>query len=102
MKTPDRKTVCQLEALPNIGKAIGKDLRMIGIEHPQELVGQNAFQLYNLLCNKKGQRIDHCVIDVFMSVIDYMEGGESQSWWAFTEKRKLILNAKEKEKGVSR
>ena len=44
-----------------------------------------------LLCNKKAQRIDHCVIDVFMSVIHYMEGGESQPWWAFTEKRKLLL-----------
>ncbi len=98
MKAPDRKTVSQLEELPNIGKAIGKDLRLIGIEHPQELIGKSALQLYSLLCNKKGQRIDHCVIDVFMSAIHYMEGGESQPWWAFTQTRKRILN--EKEKGV--
>ncbi len=96
MKAPDRKKVSQLEDLPNIGKAIGKDLRLIGIDNPQELIGENAFQLYNLLCNKKDQRIDHCVIDVFMSVIHYMEGGRSQPWWAFTEKRKQIL----KEKGT--
>ncbi len=96
MKVPDRKTVSQHENLPNIGKAIGKDLRLIGIEHPKELIGNNPFQLYNLLCNKKNLRIDHCVIDVFMSVIHYMEGGESQPWWAFTEKRKKILNEKEK------
>ena len=98
MKTPDRKSVSQLEELPNIGKAIGKDLRLIGIAHPQELIGKSAFQLYNLLCSKKSQRIDHCVIDVFMSAIHYMEGGKSQSWWTFTEKRKMILS--EKEKGV--
>lgn len=96
MKAPDRKIVSQLEELPNIGKSIGKDLRLIGVDHPQELIGKNAFQLYNLLCNKKGRRIDHCVIDVFMSVIHYMEGGESQPWWAFTEKRKQIMNEKEK------
>jgi hypothetical protein len=95
MKKPDRNIAFQLEELPNIGKAIGKDLRLIGIYHPRELIGKNAFQLYHLLCDKKGQRIDHCVIDVFMSVIHYMEGGESQPWWAFTEKRKLILNEKE-------
>lgn len=94
MKKPDRKTVSQLEELPNIGPAIGKDLRLIGVDHPQELIGKNAFQLYHQLCNIKGRRIDHCVIDVFMSVIDYMEGGESQPWWAFTEKRKLILKEK--------
>ena len=97
MKAPDRKSVSQLEELPNIGKAIGRDLRLIGVNYPQELIGKSAFQLYNLLCNRKGLRIDHCVIDVFMSVIHYMEGGESQPWWAFTEKRKQILNGK---KGV--
>jgi len=98
MKAPDRKTVSRLEELPNIGKAISKELRLIGVYRPQELIGKSAFQLYNLLCDKKGQRIDHCVIDVFMSVIHYMEGGESHPWWSFTEKRKQILN--EKEKGV--
>ena len=96
MKSPDRNTVSQLEELPNIGKAIGKDLRLIGIDRPQELIGKSAFNLYSALCSKKGQRIDHCVIDVFMSVIHYMEGGESLPWWAFTKKRKQIL----KEKGV--
>lgn len=96
MKKPDRKTVSQLEELPNIGKKIGKDLRLIGINHPQELIGKDEFQLYHLLCDKKAQCVDHCVIDVFMSVIHYMEGGESQPWWAFTEKRKQILNKREK------
>ncbi len=98
MKTPDRKTVSQLEALPNIGKAISKDLRLIGVEYPQELIGKNAFQLYHLLCNKKSQRIDHCVIDVFMSVIHYMEGGSAQPWWMFTEKRKLIIKENDLDK----
>lgn len=78
MKSPDRKTVSEREELPNIGEKIGNDLRLIGINHPQELIGQNEFQLYHLLCDKKGQRIDPCVIDVFMSVIHYMEGGEAQ------------------------
>ncbi len=100
MKAPDRKIASQLEELPNIGKAIGKDLRLIGVYHPQELIGKNAFQLYNLLCSKKGRRIDHCVIDVFISAIHYMEGGEPRPWWAFTEERKRILN--EKENGVTK
>ncbi len=96
MKVPDRKTASQLEELPNIGKAIGNDLRLIGIDHPQVLIGKNAFQLYNLLCSKKGRRIDHCVIDVFMSAIHYMEGSDPQPWWTFTAERKRILNEEEK------
>ncbi len=98
MKRPNRKTITRHEELPNVGKAIGKDLRLIGIDDPKELIGKSAFQLYNLLCSKRGQRIDHCVIDVFMSAIHYMEGGETQPWWAFTEERKRILS--EREKGV--
>ena len=49
MKNPDRNTVSRLDALPNIGKAIAKDLELIGIEHPQKLVGKNPFVLYNNL-----------------------------------------------------
>lgn len=91
MKCPDRKRVSQLEALPNIGKAIGKDLRLIGIVSPQQLIGADAFALYNWLCEKTGQRRDPCVIDVFLAAINFMEGGEPLPWWKFTSKRKLML-----------
>jgi hypothetical protein len=91
MKTPDRETVSRLEALPNIGKAIGADLRSIGVDHPRKLVGKSPFALYDQLCAKKGKRCDPCVIDVFMAAVHFMEGGEPSPWWAFTEKRKRIL-----------
>jgi hypothetical protein len=86
MKNPDRNTVSKLDALPNIGKAIAKDLELIGIDHPKKLVGKSPFELYAKLCKKRGQHIDHCVIDVFMSAVDFMEGGEPKSWWEFTSK----------------
>lgn len=91
MKNPDRNTVSRLDALPNIGKAIARDLELIGIDHPQKLVGKNPFVLHGQLCQKKGHHVDHCVTDVFMSAIDFMEGGEPRPWWKFTGKRKLIL-----------
>ena len=91
MKSPDRKTVTKLEALPNIGKTIASYLRSIGIGSPQELVGKDPFKLYELLVIKKGIYVDPCVIDVFMAVIDYMEGGEAVPWWTFTPKRKQII-----------
>ncbi len=88
MKNPDRATVARLEDLPNIGRAIAADLRLIGIDRPQQLVGKNAFALYKILCGETGQRHDPCVLDVFMAVIHFMEGGEPLPWWSFTAERK--------------
>ena len=91
MKNPNRKTVSHLEELPNIGKAMAGDLRLIGINHPKELIGKNPFELYDELCARSGKRHDPCVIDVFMSVVQFMEGGDALPWWAFTEKRKGMI-----------
>ncbi len=95
MKNPNRETVLELEALPNLGKVISSDLRLIGISEPQNLIGKNPFDLYDKLCIKKGKQVDHCVIDVFMSIVDFMEGKEPKPWWKFTQKRKEILNKKQ-------
>ncbi len=91
MKNPDRKTVSNLQDLPNIGTEIAKDLQVIGIEHPQQLIGKNPFNLHETLCKTTGKNHDPCVLDVFMSVIDFMEGGEPKPWWKFTQKRKKKL-----------
>jgi hypothetical protein len=92
MKNPDRKTVAKLRQLPNIGKAMAGDLHLIGIHHPSELIGKNAFVLFENLCAAAGETHDPCVIDVFMSVIHFMEGGEPLPWWSFTEKRKQLMD----------
>jgi len=88
MKILDRETVTRLDELPNIGKAMSHALQLIGINHPQMLVGKKPFELYHALCAKSGKRQDPCVIDIFMSVIHFMEGGDPLPWWFFTEKRK--------------
>ncbi len=94
MKNPDRKIVLDLQALPNIGKAIARDLQIIGIEHPQQLIGKDPFNLHERLCKITGKNHDPCVIDVFMSAVDFMEGGEPKAWWEFTSERKKILKNK--------
>lgn len=88
MKNPDRDTVSRLDALPNIGKAMAADLQLTGIDHPKQLIGKDPYTLYETLCEKTGRRHDPCVIDVFISVVHFMEGGEPLPWWAFTEERK--------------
>ncbi len=86
-----RDQVHRLEDLPNIGKAMAADLRLIGIHAPEQLKDRDAFELYDTLCRKTGTRHDPCVIDVFLSIVDFMNGGKPQPWWAYTEKRKRWL-----------
>jgi len=88
MNNPDRETISRLDELPNIGKAMATYLQLIGINHPKELIGKEAVILYDTLCSTSGTRHDPSVIDVFMSVIYFMEGGKPLPWWSFTEKRK--------------
>jgi hypothetical protein len=91
MKNPDRVTVSRLEDLPNIGTAMADALRSIDIDHPQQLIGKNPLELHRKLCRRSGKRQDPCVIDVFMSVIHFMEGGDPRPWWSFTGERKKLL-----------
>jgi|WetSurMetagenome_2_1015567.scaffolds.fasta_scaffold22808_4 hypothetical protein len=91
MKNPDRKTVSRLEALPNIGRSMADDLRLIGIDHPKKLVGKDPFKLYDKLCKATGTRQDPCVLDVFMAAVHFMEKGDPLPWWSFTEERKKRL-----------
>ncbi|MCW8894424.1 helix-hairpin-helix domain-containing protein [Sulfurimonas sp.] len=88
MKNPNRKTVSKLEHLPNIGKKMAHYLNMAGIQTPQSLIKKDAFDLYAKLCKKIGKKLDPCIIDVFISAIDFMEGGEPKAWWEFTDERK--------------
>ena len=88
VKNPDRRTVSRLEELPNIGKAMADDLRLIDIDHPVKLIGKDAFELYEALNRATGKRQDPCVIDVFMAAVHFMEGGDPLPWWSFTDERK--------------
>ncbi len=76
MKNPNTETVSRLEELPNIGKASASDLHLIGINHPKDLIRQEPFDMYERLCTITETKHDPCVIDVFMSAVHFMEGGE--------------------------
>ncbi|MGM9486192.1 helix-hairpin-helix domain-containing protein [Ideonella sp. YS5] len=77
-----------LEQLPNVGPAMAGDLRLLGIQHPAELRGRDAFALYRALEHATGHRQDPCVLDTFMAIVDFMEGAAPKPWWAYTAARK--------------
>ena len=87
----------ELEDIPNVGKSIAKDLRLLKVQKPEDLKGKDAFDLYRRLCNKTGTRQDPCVLDVFISAIRFVEEGIKKPWWYYTKERKAILNQSNKE-----
>lgn len=86
----DRNRLTRLEDLPNVGPASAQDLLLLGIRTPADLIGQDPLALYNLLCAITGTRHDPCVLDLFMSVVSFMNGGPALPWWAFTQERKRL------------
>ena len=89
-----RSKLHKLTDLPNVGKAIAEDLVLLGIFQPQDLINQDAYEMYERLCRISGTRHDPCMIDVFLSLIDFMQGNEPKPWWHFTKQRKLFLPQK--------
>ncbi len=89
-KAPSAAECERLEQLPNIGPSLAADLRMIGIRSPRDLIGRDAFVLYQSLCAQTGKRQDPCVLDTFMAATDFMRGAAPAPWWAYTPQRKLL------------
>lgn len=89
----DRSYLARLEDLPNVGPATAADLRRIGIRTPHDLCGRDGYALYDMLCRETGTRHDPCVIDVFLSITHFMNGGNALPWWSFTEQRKTHLRS---------
>jgi hypothetical protein len=93
VKKQSRETIRYLEELPNVGKAVAADLRLIGIESPQQLAGQDPIHLYEELCRTTGTRHDPCMIDTFVAIVHFMDTGEAKPWWHFTARRKAGYKA---------
>lgn len=85
-----RAKVRILTDLPNVGPSVAGDLRRLGIQAPEELLGQDPVALYDRLCALTGVRQDPCVLDVFLSVVRFMDGEDPKPWWAYTDERKRM------------
>lgn len=83
-----RAQVKVLTDLPNVGPSVAEDLRSLGIGAPAQLVGQDPVALYDRLCILTGTRQDPCVLDIFLSVVRFMDGEDPRPWWDYTAERK--------------
>ncbi|MGV8083876.1 MAG: helix-hairpin-helix domain-containing protein [Coriobacteriia bacterium] len=80
-----------LEDLPNVGPATARDLRLLGVQVPADLIGRDPYELYAELARRTGSPQDPCVIDVFIAAVAFMEGEPAQPWWHYTAERKAKL-----------
>ena len=83
-----REQVRKFSDLPNIGPAAAKDFQLLGFNTPSELKGADPLELYNALSHITGTYQDPCVLDVFISVTDFLNGNPPKPWWHFTHHRK--------------
>jgi hypothetical protein len=89
----NRSQLRALTDLPNIGRAGAADLELLGITQASQLIGQCPFEMHKRLELLTAVRQDPCVLDVFISITQFMAGKPAQPWWAFTEQRKRALQA---------
>ena len=86
-----RKDIQAINEIPNIGPATARDLALLYILTPSELIGKDPYKMYIDLCQITGSKHDPCVIDVFISAVRFMEGEPSRKWWYYTPERKRKL-----------
>ena len=84
----DRRSVSDFQQTVNIGPSIADDFKRLGLKNPSSLIGKDPLKLYRKICKADGTFHDPCVLDCFMSAIDFMNGNRPRKWWDFTEARK--------------
>lgn len=87
-KAKSPKDVFRFEDIPNVGPRIAGDFKLLGIKDPLDLAKQDPYKMYVKICEKTKSYQDPCVLDVFISVTEFMKGSGAKDWWAFTPERK--------------
>jgi hypothetical protein len=77
-----------LTEIPNVGPAVARKLRRLGIQEPCGLRGQDPDELYARLCALDGVRHDPCLLDTFVAAVTVADGGPARPWWEVSRERK--------------
>ena len=85
---PSRTEPRSLIEVPNVGPAIARKLRRLGIDEPAALRGRDAEELFERLCALDGRRHDPCLLDTFVAAVAFADGGAARPWWEYSRERK--------------
>lgn len=83
-----RQQIHSFQQIKNVGPAMERDFRRLKLQKPQELIGKDPFELYRRICQVDGEFHDPCVLDCYISAIEFMNGKPPQVWWSYTRARK--------------
>lgn len=79
-----------LQSIPGVGPSIERALLELGVGEVADLVGRDPSQLYEQLCEQRGERIDRCVLYVFRSSVYFASETEHEEslllWWNWMDK----------------
>lgn len=90
-KATSSRDVAALEDIPNVGPVVADFLRQLGITAPADLLGRDAYEMYDHLCRITGQHHDPCLLDTFIATVRFMAGEPKKPWWKYTAERKREL-----------
>ena len=85
---PSRTEPRSLTEIPNVGPAIARKLRRLGIDEPAALRGRDGEELFERLCALDGQRHDPCLLDTFVAAVAFADGGAARPWREYSRERK--------------
>jgi hypothetical protein len=88
MKAKTSADAKKLEDIPNIGKSMANDLRLMDVFEPKQLIGKDPYALYDRIGEIMGVRNDPCVCDTMIAAVRFMEGSAALPWWHYTAERK--------------
>ena len=88
MKAKTAKDVKKFQDIPNVGPAMSKDFHDLGLKQPTDLIGKDPLVLYRKMCKVAGARLDPCVLDTYIAVVDFMNGAPARPWYFYTKMRK--------------
>ena len=77
-----------LRTIPGVGPATVRDLRALGIDRVDQLVGGDPEALYARLRTHQGGSSDRCNLYVYRCAVYYAEGGrkpELLKWWSWKD-----------------
>ena len=87
MKAARASAVNKFTDIPNVGPAMMRDFKELGIKAPADLKKKDAYRMYLAMSKKKGRQ-DPCVLDTYIAVVDFMNGAPPRPWFYYTKERK--------------
>ena len=83
----------ELTTIPNVGPALARKLDRLDLTSVDELRGRDPQELYERLRLLDTLRDDPCLLDTFVAVVAYADGGPARPWWEFSRERKARAHA---------